>query len=499
MRRFLLLTGAVLMAATAAPLAAAGDGPPDAGKALAGAIQAYRDGDCPKATSLIDQVIAAPGSTTDKNLSFAYDLAIDCAWQAKDRAKAGGYAKRAIAVDRGSDFAWRIAVAVDFDAKRYGAGLDTIDRMLAAGRGGTLNSFDPRFFLQIHVQLDRDDDTADDMRLLAIVANRAYDPDDLSAKINGTGDYLRALYARKLLTAGKRDEARALIAEFEGYDALEEIAFAPEVPALRGAPIDFRAVVEADLARHRAMATDYPHALAAINAMARDLHRLGRDDEAIVLLKAAQPRIGTPDALDDVADNLPWFWNELAYAFGATGKYDEMVDAFTKGAQFKEGSAPNVSQVINLAERQVAFSRAKDALGTLDRLGASPDASPYGLMLVHGTRGCAYAILGQLDKARAELAYAVAHEKDNAGTVTSLDLCVGDEDAAAASYVRRLASADDRRSAMLDLADYDASDPRAPKSAVAARFDRVRKRPEVVAAIRAAGGPVRIHLRTDPS
>jgi hypothetical protein len=51
---------------------------------------------------------------------------------------------------------------------------------------------------------------------------------------------------------------------------------------------------------------------------------------------------------------------------------------------------------------------------------------------------------------------------------------------------------------MLDLADYDAPNPRAPKSIVAPRLDRVRKRADVVAAIRAAGGPVRIHLQTDP-
>lgn len=40
--------------------------------------------------------------------------------------------------------------------------------------------------------------------------------------------------------------------------------------------------------------------------------------------------------------------------------------------------------------------------------------------------------------ARADLAYAQAHEKDNVLRLAELELCVGDEDAAAASNIRRL-------------------------------------------------------------
>lgn len=51
---------------------------------------------------------------------------------------------------------------------------------------------------------------------------------------------------------------------------------------------------------------------------------------------------------------------------------------------------------------------------------------------------------------------------------------------------------------MLALADYDSPDPRVPVPPFADRDARVRKRPEVVAAIRAAGGPIRVHLQPDP-
>ena len=70
-------------------------------------------------------------------------------------------------------------------------------------------------------------------------------------------------------------------------------------------------------------------------------------------------------------------------------------------------------------------------------MGETPAASPYGLMQIRSIRGCAYAALGELDKARADLAYAIAHEKDDPATVTALDLCVGDEEGAAASYINQ--------------------------------------------------------------
>jgi len=498
MRRFDLFAGAMLIGVLAAAPAAGKDGPSAAGNALGGAVQAYRAGDCAKAAPLAASAIADPGSLDGKSLSLAYDLAIDCARQAKDMAKVGDYAKRAVTLADASDFAWQLAVAVDFSAKRYAAGLDTLDRMLAAGRGGALNGFSPVYLWQIRAELNRAGDDADETRLLAMLANPAFDPDDVSAKIEDMGSYMRALYARKLLAVGKRDEARAMIADLDGYGAMSEIAFDPGMRALYGKPVDFRAVVEADLARHRAMLDRYPRALAVIDAIALDLHRLGRDDETIVLLKAALPRVATADAFDDAEEKLPWFWNALAYAYLSSGNYDAMVDAFSQGGKLKEGGLPNVSQVINLAQQQLVFGHPKEALATLGLLGAPSDASPYGLMQVRGVGGCAYAALGQLDKARAELAYAVAHENDDPTTVSALELCVGDEDAAAASYIRQLARTNDRRSAMVALADYDAPDPRTPKSPFADRFDRVRKRPDVVAAIRAAGGPLRIHLRADP-
>jgi tetratricopeptide (TPR) repeat protein len=486
--------GIALLGALAISPVVAQDAHPDAAKGLAEAIHAYGDGDCPKAVSLASIVIDKSGAAAAEDVSQAYDLVIDCAWQAKDYAKAVDYANREMALDNSSNFAWRVPVIADFNAGRFAPAVEKIEHMLAAGRGGALNSFDPVILIQLHVRLERSGDAANDTRLLALLANRAYDPDDIVAKIDSTGDYLRALYARKLIAAGKKDEARALLADLQGYNAMIEVAFDPALLALRGKPVDFRAVVEADLKRHRGMIELYPKSLAAINAVARDLNLLGRSDETIVMLKTAVARAAVPETFEDIQDRLRWTWDALADAYTATGKYDEMVDAYNQGVRGPGDKLLNVDQAINLAGRQYGFGHAADAIATLDQMGEKPDLSPYGAMLVRKIRGCSNAVLGRLDKARAELAEAIVHERDAPPVITELELCVGDEDAAAASLVRRLANPESRREAMLAVADYDASDPRSPKGPFAAAYDRILKRPEVVSAMRAAGGQVRIHL-----
>jgi tetratricopeptide (TPR) repeat protein len=287
----------------------------------------------------------------------------------------------------------------------------------------------------------------------------------------------------------------------KGYDTSAQVAFDPALSALLDRPVNLRAVVEADLARHRALMKRFPQALSAINEVSFDLRRLGRYDEDIAFLTAAIPGLENPGTFDDVNEKVAWFWNALGYGYYMTGKYDAMRAAFTKGIQPNRDGSPNVDVIINFAEYQVAFNRPKDALATLAPINRASDVSASGLLQVYRVHGCAEAALGHLDAARADLAYALAHEKDDPSTVTKLELCVGDEDAAAASYVRRLNDRNPsiRQSAIFALADFDPPDQRAPRSPSADREDRVRKRSDVVAALRATAGSLpRIHLQFEP-
>jgi tetratricopeptide (TPR) repeat protein len=450
---FVLAMSAALAIVAIQPTAAADDAKPTPIQAFRAALDAYKAGDCAKATSLTAPLIKGGPAVPGPVQASAYDIAITCALKDKDLDKAGDYARRATALPDGSDFAWRIRFAGDAETKRYGAAVDTLERM-TQGHGSALNAIRPVWLWQLRLEILRAGDEVNETRLLAIMANPAYDPDDMAGRIQDTGDAARAMYAGKLLKAGKRDAARAQLDGLRGFRALSKVALDPELAALRGSTIDLRAAMESDLVRHREMMTKYPRWLGAINAAADDLQRLGRADEAIALLEAVVPRLGT-DTFDDRADALPWFWNALAYAYESVGKYDEMVASFVKGAAQPEDGMGNVSQPINLAAAQIDFGRAGDALATLKSMGEKPAASAYGLMQIRIVRGCANAALGRLDAARADLAYAVANPKDDPAAIGALKLCVGDEAGAAASYVVRLADPDTREAALLDLPDYD--------------------------------------------
>lgn len=497
-RGLAIAIGTALAIAAVGPAAAgADDTKPTPVQVFRAALDAYNSGDCAKAESLVTPLLRGGPAVSGEDQAKAYDLVITCALKDKRLDNAGDYARRATALPDGSDFAWRIRFAADAETKRYSAAIDTLEAM-TQGHGSALNAIRPVWLWQIRMELVRTRDEVNETRLLAILSNPAYDPDDLAAKVQDTPDAARAMYARKLLKAGQRDAARTQLDGLQGFDALSDVALDPALLALRGAPVDLRAAVENDLARHRAMAVRYPRWLGAINAVAIDLHRLGRDEETIALLKATMPQLDAEDMFDDRADALPWFWNALAYAYEATGQYDAMVDAFAKGAAVPEGGmSSNVSQAINLAAKQLTFGHARDAIATLARMGEKPDVSPYGMMQIRIVRGCALASLGELDKARADVAAAVANPDDDPAAITALKLCVGDENGAAASYIARLGNPDTRRIAMLDLADYDARDRRAPVGPFDAALNRVRKRPDIVAAMRAAGGPLRIRLQRD--
>ena len=501
MRYFLFPGAAAMLGAVASPVAAApDDGPSNSGPAVLAANKAFANHDCAQVASILAPIIALPSTAEPADLSRIYDISISCAMQTKDMAKATDFAKHAIALPEVSDFAWHMAIGLSFDAKDFGGGIDIIDRMLADGRRETLNTIDPRWLVRAQFALQQMGDDANETRLLAILADPAYDPADVQAQIESIGDYARALYARKLLAAGKRDEARAMVSDIKGYETMAQVAFDPGLSALLGGPVDLRAVVEADLARHRALSAHYSRALSAITEVSFDLRRLGRYDEDIAFLTAAIPDVEKPGSFGDGDDKLPWFWNALAYGYFMTGKYDAMVAALKKGNRPNKDGSPNGDLVLNLAGYQVDFDRPKDALATLDTLSGVPGITPGGSMRFHLSHGCAAAELADLKGARADLAYALAHEKDDPATVTGLELCVGDDDAAAASYIRRLKDTnhETRKNAILALADYDSLDPRAPKSPFADREKRVRKRPDVVAALRAVGGPVRIHLQVEP-
>ena len=130
---------------------------------------------------------------------------------------------------------------------------------------------------------------------------------------------------------------------------------------------------------------------------------LGRPEQALATLDRFDP--AAPDASNytDLADKLPWWWNERAGAFGDLGRYDEEVAALRAGTVYHEHGSVNVSQVINLSSVQMINGRFDDALDTLaplDRPGRP--VSEYGEMQLRSVKACSLILSGHAQAADAD-------------------------------------------------------------------------------------------------
>ena len=440
----LLVTGAAASGQTA-PLS-------PAQRSAYAVAEAYDRKDCARVLALgVPLVDAAPSPLPDPLLSKIYDLVLSCEVQRGPSPATRARLLRATARADSSDFAWRLrflAAAADED---YADAVATVEAM-TQGRGAALNSIPIAWIWEVRGKLDRPETDALETRLLKVMADPAYQPDGPDSALDDSGSQARVLYAKKLAAQGNAAAARQLLRDVTGLSPALGLNFTPTLRALHPEPIDLRAVVEADLVRHRAIADIHPDSLRAINAVALDLRRLGRAREAIASLEANRASV-EKRAFADQDEGLPWWWDGLAQSYAAVGDYDAAVRAFRGGAAVAERGGTNVSQVINFAELELSYGHyaaVLSGLATFDRPGIT--ASPFGMMQVYGDRGCAMALSGDSVGAAKAAAWAIAHEADDPKVVTTLALCRGDADAAAASYLRRLANPKWQLRALLELA-----------------------------------------------
>jgi tetratricopeptide (TPR) repeat protein len=331
-------------------------------------------------------------------------------------------------------------------------------------------------------------------RLLKLLAADAFAPVESSGDAQG----LHYDYAKLLADEGDADGARAMLSGLKDPGLLAAALFDPHLRAFLPKDFDLRASAEAELALDRELSARHPDRLDPLLSVASDLRRLGRPGEALAILQAASSKIGDKAAFTDRDDKLSWYWDGLARAYVALGRYDDAISAFRAGAALRENGQPNVSQVINLAHTQNRFGHGEDALKTLSLFDdPKQPLSPYGMMEMRLARGCAQAVSGHAAAGAADLAYAVAHEKDHPEALGDLYLCLGRMDEAAASYIRLLDDPDRRSAALRQLSDYDAPPVAIPPTPFGARLEALKARPDVKSAIARAGGLRRIPLQID--
>ena len=189
---------------------------------------------------------------------------------------------------------------------------------------------------------------------------------------------------------------------------------------------------------------------------------------------------------DDYDEQLNWVLNARADTLYDLDRNDEARVAFRLAIETGEDGARNVSQAINFASRLVGEGRPLEALDALSEVG---NASPYGDMWVAAERACASEQLGDRAVRDTALAFLREHEEDNPSARIRGFICMNDLDGAAATIIHRLQDPDDRTEALVALQRYrERAHAGTPQSRlIQQRYDAVRDRPDVQAAIAAVG------------
>jgi len=419
-----------------------------------------------------------------------YDLVVACEATTGATVRAYAHALKGTQLEQSSDILWTLRLALEVEAKNYPAAVATVETM-AQGRGAALNALETSALWQFDQSLKEAGMTAERRRLLKILASDSYLPDDLY----GPDDDFKLAYANLLVDSRDSAAARPVVAGLQDVRVLVTAILDPRLRALVAPDLDIHAAAEAELAAHREAAARHPDKLGPILFAAADLGRLGRAQEALQMLQGIASKVDDPAAFTDRDKRLNWYWNAVAGTERMLGHYDQAVAAFGKAAAFGESGAPNVSQVINLAQMQNRFGRGADALKTL-AVFADPkrESSPYGEMQLRYARACANHLAGHEADVAADLAYLKAHEKDAGSALNDTLICLGDMDAAAAALIRRLDDPERRAGALLDLSDFDDPPVALPPGPGEGRLKALKARADVKAAIERAGGTRRFHI-----
>jgi tetratricopeptide (TPR) repeat protein len=442
-----------------------------------------------KTTPLIDA--EANSGFEDNVAAMLYELVVRCELDNDLGDQAYIHELNGTKIAESSDFLWKMRFAHELDRKDSEAAAHSLESM-ANGRGAALNSIPVQWIWRLYRNIKMENKVSLLEPLLGILSDNAYVPDELFAKT----DSFRVLYARMLVKNGKGRQARDLLLEIKEPDDLVEMSLDPYFRSLLKDFPDVRNATEEQLNTERQLLAAHPNLLQPYNRVSGSLRSLGRPQEALDVLMLAKPQMEDPNWFEDRHANLNWWWDEVGRNYAMLGKATEAMDSFRHGADEKEHGALNVSQTINLAEVQINFDRAADALRTLTAFDeAGRKGSPFGEMEFRFARGCAYSKTGQPDRARDDLTYLAAHEGDNPAALGNLLLCMGQLDNAAESFIRRLNNPDLNIAALVLLSDYDDPPFKSVSDTLRIATIALRARSDVNAAIMKAGGIRRFHIQ----
>ena len=482
-----ILVVASLGAARAAPPSTSQDVLPQ----LKAAFQAYDAGDCSKVLSISTPALDHLDGLPDEAIAATYEMVARCALDVGKEEDAYAYIVKGTAQKGSSDDLWALRFEVETYQKKYDAAVSTLES-LAKTRKAAVKMLRREQIGALGRGIESSKDKALQNRFLQIVIA----PDFVPAAPFWQRDYFRYELAALLKEDGRVEEANALIGQIDDPDILIMAGLDPRFRAISAKSLDVRAAMERELARDQQLSRAHPDLLEGYLQQAQDLRRLGRDNEALAILESARTRTGLMRPFSDQTAKLNWYWNERGYVLASLGNQEEAILSLNRGGVSAEQGDLNVSQVINLARLQIEFGLGRDAIETLDVFSVSQRRiSAFGELEMRSARVCAQSLLGGLGKVSDDVAYARAHENDNAEAASLLLICAGDHDGGAAILIRTLDDPDRRVEALEDLSEFERLGSKRGEF-----FDRelakISTRSDVVDAIERAGGRGRFNVRS---
>lgn len=448
---------------------------------------------CQGGLAALKSLLTSPGfnALDHDEKAAAYDLGASCALQTDQNELAYKYATEGTRLKNPSPVALRVRFWLEAHRHKSAEALAMAEK-LAATTKDDFNDIPISWFYNLDRDLGNAHDKALQRRLYALLIDRGYAPSEPGV----SADAFRTKYAIVLAQSGDLKKAAAVFGPVTDSSELIRASLDRRLRAIVPADFDARAAVERDLNQLQARFGDRADTLRVVLKMAHLLRELGRGDDALALLERNRPDGPQAAKYTDLKSQAGFWWDSLSETRAFLGQYDEAETAMRKGADVKDNGAVNVNETLDLAELQMTHGHDADALTTLASFTPTPDTvSPFGMMVFTYNRGCARFRTGDLPGAKADRAYAVAHERDLPANLQSLLLCMGDLDAAASELIHRLSTPDLSTDALLDLSDYDPAPHPNPADPVEANLAKIKTRPDLMAAIARAGGTRRFRLQ----
>lgn len=382
--------------------------------------------------------------------------------------------------------AWRLRLLSEMRSGSHEDALSTIETM-EARLPKLLADLPVRWIEQFYRKMKERNQDELQLRLLTVIGRPEFQFSDDIRSI----DWMLADYATILNKAGQPDQAAQIVARVTDPGTLRNLSLTPGLRELFPATFNSRAAVEAELERYRALARKNPDRTEVLLDVARMQRSLGKPEDALKTLMEADPAQTNSKFVD--ADAMAnWWWNDISTTYRQLARDAEAEAALRRGIAMGESNQTNVSQTINLASRYETDGRYEDALAVLGGIG--PTITQYGLAAWRTIKSCSLAKTGKRSAALAEFAQLRKLGANYPGNLLEAQVCLEDYDAAAETLVRGLKDPKRIPDMLLLLSEFDSLPANRPLSALDLGLDKLRQRPEVSAAIAAAGGTRRFRV-----